>query len=145
MGNNFWVIYGVIDHNWSLYEWLKNVLGSYVQKDDLGQFWFLSSLIIMNIISLLLIQYKIKFPNLYQLFLVIIIIFGITLSYVDLFHQIVFEGAVNQIFRLWITYFMLGGEMKKLEHFFKKQSNYILYLFIIFLTMIASYSTTIVE
>lgn len=118
-GIAFWLLYGIIDHNLTLYQLAVNIFGPYIQKGHLGQFWFLASLIIVYLLSPILIKFKMKNHTMYYILLFSLILLSAILSYIDITSGKVMEGHFIQTFRLWIwlPYFMIGGEMPHIKRF----------------------------
>lgn len=107
----FWLLYGIMDRRLTLYQLAVNILGPYIQKGHLGQFWFLASLIIVYLLSPILINFKMNHHKLYYVSLATLIVLSAALSYIDITNGKVVEGHFIQTFRLWIwlPYFMMGG------------------------------------
>lgn len=94
-----------------------DVFGSLIQKGILPHFWFLGTLIILNLIFPLLNRiYKMKHFNIILIALFILNIFlDFTFIYLYKNYNFILKDNIIQTFRLWswTLYFFIGGAIKK--------------------------------
>ena len=127
---------------------ISNVFLNYIQKGYFWQFWFLGALILIYIF-LPLFQKLFNRTDKYKIFTIVLIIVS---SLVDIFNIInnnffgndIIKNSVPQVFRIWtwITYFFIGGLIKK-DDTLKKLNNKKLFtitFILLFITVLYAYN-----
>lgn len=91
---------------------LKTTVGSLVQKGYFFQFWFFGTLIIIYLVLPVLFKW---FNKLCILMLSISIIITLLIDVISIISNFPIQSLVIQTFRIWtwLTYFMLGGIIKR--------------------------------
>lgn len=111
----------------NLNNYFFEVFGSLIQMGILPHFWFLGSLIILNLIFPLLNRiYKRKDFNVILIILFFInIFFDLTFIYLYKNYSFILKDNIIQTFRLWswILYYFIGGAIKKYGNDIKIKGN----------------------
>lgn len=127
---------------------LCTAFGYLIQRGFFFQFWFIGSLVIIQLVSPLLNLLLRRHLGIFQVIVVTLGVICLVVMFFSYYFQAPLAKAVIQTFRLWtwFFYFMLGASLRRTKYLSKmsKNTRLIFFMFIIISVQIAAIFSSVV-